>query len=535
MDGNYSNIPQDEFEFVNGNERLTDVKFVDKPVSYLRDAWNRFRRSKASIVAAIIIVFIFLFAFLTPLLTFNYDSTFMDNYYAKKGPYNTFLADHFGIATGDVNLDANYRMYYQYYGLGIGAEDADGTYSPSIREYASSGSEYNPVVSYNGTKTQFNPATNSDDIFYNLTVNDYLSVGFIYLDVTQDEYDRIVEWQDENGIQVLYPMIEDNEYNPYQGNAYTTDAANYWYKATNKFIPYYRDEDGKLKRMESFTSDLVLEDNYLRDEDGNVRYWIYSAGGSLDTAMKKIRVLYYNYYQYKNGFKPGYIFGTDSQGYDLALRLAEGVRLSLTIAVSVSLINFVIGGVLGAIEGFYGGAIDITLERVADVLHGVPFVVVATLFQIHLANRLGAVPCLLFAFVLTGWIPISRNVRTQFYRFKNQEYVMAAKTLGASDARVIIKHIYPNAIGTLITESSLVIPRVIFQESMLSFLGIVKLGGATTTSLGTLLSDASGIWTNYPHLMLFPAAVISLLMISFNLFGNGLRDAFNPSLRGVEE
>ena len=112
---------------------------------------------------------------------------------------------------------------------------------------------------------------------------------------------------------------------------------------------------------------------------------------------------------------------------------------------------------------------------------------------------------------------------------------MAARTLGARDRRIIWKHIFPNTLGTLITSSALAIPSAIMSESMLSFLGIVKLGGAEGTSLGTLLSDASKIWTNYPHLMLYPALVISLLMISFNLFGNGLRDAFNPALRGVEE
>ena len=112
---------------------------------------------------------------------------------------------------------------------------------------------------------------------------------------------------------------------------------------------------------------------------------------------------------------------------------------------------------------------------------------------------------------------------------------MAARTLGAKDSRIIWKHIFPNSLGTIITSSALVIPGVIFSESMLSFLGIVNLGGSSMTSLGTLLSEASSIWTNYPHLMIFPALVISLLMICFNLFGNGLRDAFNPSLRGTED
>ena len=118
---------------------------------------------------------------------------------------------------------------------------------------------------------------------------------------------------------------------------------------------------------------------------------------------------------------------------------------------------------------------------------------------------------------------------------EDSSLVLAARTLGAKDRRIIWKHIFPNSLGTIITSCALVIPGVINSESMLSYLGIVKLGSAGSTSLGTLLSDASSIWTNYPHLMIYPAPILSLLMICFNLFGNGLRDAFNPSLRGVED
>jgi oligopeptide transport system permease protein len=280
---------------------------------------------------------------------------------------------------------------------------------------------------------------------------------------------------------------------------------------------------------------MTLEDNYKRDAEGNPVYWEYTGGGNAESAQLKVRVLYYNYYRYINGFEPNYIFGTDSQGYDLALRMADGIRLSLLVSVAVSFINFIIGAIWGAIAGYYGGATDLIMERITDILAGIPSIVVMTLFQMHLAQKVGVIPSLLFAFVLTGWIGMSSRVRTQFYRFKNQEYVMAARTLGARDWRIIWKHIFPNTLGTIITGSVLAIPGVIFTESMLSFLGIVNLGGAETTSLGTLLSDASSIWTNYPHLMLFPALVIALLMVCFNLFGNGLRDAFNPSLRGVEE
>ncbi len=324
-------------------------------------------------------------------------------------------------------------------------------------------------------------------------------------------------------------MIAENEY------CLDTENANYWYKTGAKLAPIRVNADGTTSQIKYNDGKFLLEDNYLRDSDGKPVYYKYYGGGSsIDTAEYRVRVLYYNYYRYLNGFEPEYIFGTDSQGYDLALRMANGIRLSLIVALAVSVINLILGAIYGALEGYYGGKVDLILERVADILSGLPFIVLATLFQLHLAAKWGVVPSLLFAFVLTGWIGMASRVRTQFYRYKNQEYVLAARTLGAKDRRIIWKHIFPNALGTIITSAALVIPSVIFSESMLSFLGIVNLGGAETTSLGTLLSDASSIWTLYPHLMIFPAIVISLLMICFNLFGNGLRDAFNPSLRGSE-
>lgn len=208
---------------------------------------------------------------------------------------------------------------------------------------------------------------------------------------------------------------------------------------------------------------------------------------------------------------------------------------SFLLAFGVSFINLLIGAVYGSIEGYYGGTIDIIMERISDVLGSVPFIVVATLFQLHLAEKAGPLLSLLFAFVLTGWIGIAARVRMQFYRFKGQEYVLAARTLGANDRRLIFKHIFPNALGTIITSSVLAIPNVIFSESMLSYLGIINLETSSMTSIGTMLSNGQGYLSTFPHIILFPALFISILEISFNLFGNGLRDAFNPSLRGADE
>ncbi|MGN0628734.1 MAG: ABC transporter permease [Oscillospiraceae bacterium] len=518
----YEHIPAEKFRFVHEGERLTDKQFEDKPIGYFKDAWIRFRKNKASVVATVIIVIIVLFAFLAPLLNTRYDSRFLDTYYSKKGPRNLVLRE-IGLADGGANRNFSEKGLIRAIAVGIGAEDWDGhgaTLEEGMESY------YQPMLKIGEGVTSLD-ALKKETVTYAGRIDTYLEVGFLYRSIEQSEYQSIRAFEEETGLKVLYPLIEDNQYNPD-----STDANN-WYKMV-KNQPVSVSSDGSVKTIK-YEPGMVLEDNYKRDADGNLKYYEYTGGGTQETAQYKVRVLYYNYYIYRNGFEPEYLMGTDSQGYDMMLRLAGGIQLSLLVAVSVSVINFVLGAIYGAIEGYYGGAIDLILERVSDILSGVPFVVVATLFQIHLSAKVGAIPSLLFAFVLTGWIGTASRVRTQFYRFKNQEFVMAARTLGARDRRIIWKHIFPNSLGTIITSSALVIPSVIFSESMLSYLGIVKLGTAAQTSLGTLLSDASKIWTNYPHLMIMPAIAISLLMICFNLFGNGLRDAFNPSLRGVED
>ncbi len=518
-DKDYKDIPKEMFEFANVGEKLSDKKLDTKPIGYFKDAWLRFKKNKASVLASVIILIIILYALLVPLFSFRYDVTFMDAYYAKKGPRNTTLRK-IGLADGGTEREFSEKGLISAYSIGMAALDTDG--SGDVRLSDSIGDEMQPILKIKSEEKK------AGRTVYTARIDTYLEVGFIYKSIEQSEYAKIVEWEKETGRKVLYPLVNSNEYNMNPLDA------NYWYKTDKSGNPIRINDYGQEVRI-SLSDNMKLEDNYKRDENGNPVYWEYSGGGTTTTAQYKVRLLYYNYYIYSNGFEPNYIMGTDSQGYDLALRIADGIRLSLMIAVFVSVINFVIGAIYGAIEGYYGGAIDLAMERLSDILSGVPFIVVATLFQIHLATKVGAIPSLLFAFVMTGWIGTAANVRMQFYRFKKQEYVMAAKTLGASDARIIWKHIFPNSLGTIITSSVLVIPNVIFSESMLSFLGIVNLGGQEGTSLGTLLSDASSIWTNYPHLMIFPAIIISLLMICFNLFGNGLRDAFNPSLRGVED
>ena len=267
----------------------------------------------------------------------------------------------------------------------------------------------------------------------------------------------------------------------------------------------------------------------------------YSYAIQKDGDMLEARVNYYEYYCYyhsrvlKDGIRyPLFIFGATAFGQDIFVCLASGARFSFMFAIAVAVVNMLVGAVYGAIEGYYGGKVDILMERIVEILSAVPFMIVITLLKYHLENTPQAL-ILFIAFFATGWIGMSGVVRMQFYRFKNQEYVLASRTLGAKDLRIMFKHIFPNSLGTIVTSSVLVIPSMIFSETSLSYLGIINLSGGNMTSVGTLLAAGQPYLITYPHMILFPAIFISLLMLCFNLFGNGLRDAFNPSLRGTED
>ena len=226
---------------------------------------------------------------------------------------------------------------------------------------------------------------------------------------------------------------------------------------------------------------------------------------------------------------PRFLMGTDKTGRDMFIYVFEGLRTSLLLGIATSAVCFLFGLLWGSIAGYFGGNVDLVMERFTDILAGVPWIVVMTLTIIHLGSTFITFA---IALCLTGWIGTAATTRTQFYRFRGREYVLASRTLGASHARLITKHILPNAMGTIITSAVLMVPSIIFSEATISYLG---LGFKNLASLGVILSDNQVELTNHPYLLIFPAVIIALLMISFNLFGNGLRDAVNPSLKGEGE
>ena len=241
-----------------------------------------------------------------------------------------------------------------------------------------------------------------------------------------------------------------------------------------------------------------------------------------------VLLTYYKFYGFER--MPRYLMGTDKSGYDMLKYVFEGLRSSLLLGILTFVICFSFGLLYGSVSGYFGGTVDLVLERITDILAGVPWIVVMTLVIIKAQKSTFGV--LLLALCMTGWIGTAATTRTQFYRFRGREYVLASRTLGASDARLITKHILPNALGTIITGAVLMIPSVIFSEATISYLG---LGFKNLSSLGVILSSNQSELTTNSYLLIFPAIIIALLMISFNLFGNGLRDAVNPSLKGEDE
>ncbi|MCR5490753.1 MAG: ABC transporter permease [Bacilli bacterium] len=244
---------------------------------------------------------------------------------------------------------------------------------------------------------------------------------------------------------------------------------------------------------------------------------------------------YYRYY-YDKGIiatceMPRYFFGTNAQGKDFFKLVFAGLLSSLGIGLMSAAINIFVGLIWGAVSGYFGGVTDLVMERVTEILGGMPWVVLMTLVILLMGSNSWT---FLLALCLTGWMGTAHLTRSQFYRYKGREYVLASRTLGASDFRLIFRHILPNAIGTIITSSVLMIPSVIFTEANIAYL-LPNLYQSSTQSFGLALQAAQSDIAQYPYLIVSSSIIMMLIMISFNLFGNGLRDAFNPSLKGTDE
>lgn len=432
-------VDKNKFKLIKSDTEhgINDVPLETKQIGYYKDAWNRFKKNKASLVAAIIIVFTLIFTLIGPYLKV-YDL------YER----STTDAGHFAKLTPRIPVLEK---------LGI----------------------------FDGSKTIVR-----DKVFLNS-----LHEGVV-LEIIDENYGSL---NDKMRVKVDF----------YQ---YT------WY--TKSMVR----EDGTLMTRS------LTESQYKAAVEANTIIDVLDITKTTSgNTMYSVRVDLFKHTLNQSVEDTYFWFGTTVDGRDLFTELWKATRISIMLAVTITVVNAIVGLILGAISGYYGGTYDLIFDRFVEILSGLPFLAVLTLLILRFGQAFGVI---IIAFTATGWISTYGRTRIQYYRFKNHEYVLAARTLGAKDRRIMFKHILPNAIGILITGFALSIPSFIFAEANYSFLGIINYVNAT--SIGLLLSTGQENLSNDPHLLLFPAIYISLLMLSFNLFGNGLRDAFNPSLRGVE-
>ena len=542
------NIPKEKFVPANNRDINHDKKLETKPIGYFKDAWLRFRKNKGSVFAFGIIVLLLLFAIIAPMVS----------------PYT--------VAYEDTNFRFVYPKSELCYNLGL--DFWDGCTEMTLNEatfieYSAIGQETGDLVIKDN---EYSVEQTTTGRYYTFRMDTYHLTGCVIEKMTLAEFQALQAYQDEHNVQIIYPAIEalskthQNKYPQFATNhnlwyeveeVYSTNADGSINKKKKQLVPKIeRNEDGTIafdengnvqftknyraygglnkegEPKDAYTSKMLIEG------EGAERLYNYSVKKQGD--QYEVRVNYYEYYIYKHYLagdgieKPLFLFGTTQAGKDIFTCLGSGARVSFILSLTVSAVNMIVGAIYGAIEGYYGGKLDLFMERFSDILSAVPFMIVITLLKMHMGST-SQLTILFIAFFLTGWIGMAGRVRMQFYRFKNQEYVLAARTLGASDRRIMFKHIFPNSLGTIITGSILSIPGMIFSESSLSYLGIINLQTGNMTSVGNMLSSAQQYMTSQTYMMFFPALFICLLMLSFNLFGNGLRDAFNPSLRGSED
>lgn len=228
----------------------------------------------------------------------------------------------------------------------------------------------------------------------------------------------------------------------------------------------------------------------------------------------------------ERGVETNYWFGTDEFGRDLWTRVWKGTQISLFIALVAAFLDLVIGVIYGGISSFFGGKVDTYMQRIIEVLVGIPNLIVIILFILILEPGIRSI---ILAMIITGWVGMARVVRGQVLQLKGQEFVLASRTLGASNSRLIFKHLLPNVMGPIIVTVMFTIPTAIFFEAFLSFIGLGL--QAPLASLGVLIDDGYKAMRFFAYKLMFPAFIISAIMISFNLLADGLRDALDPKMR----
>ncbi|MCM1992598.1 ABC transporter permease [Oceanirhabdus seepicola] len=318
---------------------------------------------------------------------------------------------------------------------------------------------------------------------------------------------------------------------PPKFDVYKVDENNYFH-LTNEYKLISVSSDGELidilkevevnaikayKRYEIDGNEIILDYSFAkkakRSKDPNAKKFEIRLNGEEITIDKSVK-------------NKSYILGTDHLGRDLFIRIVYGARISLFVAFIASFVSFFIGVFYGGISGYVGGKVDNVMMRIVDIISTVPLLLIVILLSVYLGN---GIKTIIIAFGLVYWVGMARLVRGQILSLKEQEFVLAARTTGASTWRILSKHLIPNAMGPIIVSMTMMIPNAIFTEAFLSFIGLGV--SAPQASWGTIANEAlKSLWTN-PYQLIYPSIAICVTILAFNFLGDGLRDALDPRLR----
>jgi oligopeptide transport system permease protein len=280
---------------------------------------------------------------------------------------------------------------------------------------------------------------------------------------------------------------------------------------------------GPLMSGYSYSDQTLSQKNFAPRIPGLEKFGIFDGDETIQTTTGPKVV---NGYKDKELTEVYYWFGSDTLGRDIWTRVWEGARVSLGIAVVSAFINMTLGMCYGLVSGYFGGAVDSVMQRIAEVVNGIPRLVIVTLLLLVLRPGFSTI---VLALVITEWINMSRIARAQTLKLKEQEFVLASQTLGAKNIAIIFKEILPNTIGQLITQLMFSIPTAIFTEAFLSFVGLGV--PVPQCSLGSLINDAFNSFTTHPYQIVPPIVILAILMLCFNILADGLREAFDPKLK----
>lgn len=628
------NYTKDDFQLVQSNAVIHDLKLETKPTTFFKDAIKRFTKNKSSVVGAIILGILILLAIFVPVLsnnnikTINTDERFLAPKLFKTGTgfwdgttkYTGIVYDTVNEVPADYVKDAVYKITNIYvektnaanpYGIGgyvifettdtkeVGKEfflssystrftssgnytfttllgEKNGALNGELAEYAlfltytdDTTNQKQEIVLKDWSKEYGEIHVNISDALKeadlesvigtltfkikkdsDLKKKNYILIQNAYFDAseTAENYEYIK--QDLSFSDATKMVLETKKINnESQENTrfWSCDGRKGVFESEITYCDFIYDTYAKAYGKEVVTyTKTELEEfinkgwctydpaigpesfQVLDEENCPIDSITSQQLNSVTGRLLTVQAISYKYHKMGYSKMPSFLFGTDEYGHDMFKKAFSGLRTSLILGICTTAFCFLFGLCWGSISGYFGGNVDLAMERFCDILGGIPWIVIMTLCILHLGNNFFV---FFLALCLTGWMSTAARTRTQFYRFKGREYILASRTLGASDGRLIFRHILPNSLGTIITSSVLMIPSVIFSEATLAYL---NLGLQGVQSFGVMMAQNQQYIDKYPNLVIFPAVIIALMMISFNLFGNGLRDALNPSLKGSE-